>query len=293
MNQPYRALLLSAVDCIAAACAAAQGQPSTPAAVAGRATAADIRQQFAAEKIEIDLAAGTVAIPAVVNQPPDPIEYLLIHRRGKRHEAMFCTDSKPSVLNAALLLLGLQPGKNATYREKDPAPTLAEVEQGVDPLIVTPPSGTEFWMTVSWRDELGKSQEFCVEDLLADLTTQEPVRDAGWVFLGGRLASIYKGEPEVFVADLEGNLVSVCYLTPDNHLGTIRHERGRDDQNWWLTDKVPPPGTAVRFVFHKSKSALHIAREKRLVEADAAAKAAGVVPKPDAGADAPKPRDGR
>ncbi len=35
------------------------------------------------------------------------------------------------------------------------------------------------------------------------------------------MAKLYKNEPEVFVADFEGNLVSVCYLTPDNHLGTM------------------------------------------------------------------------
>ena len=276
--QRFRSLLLLAAA--AAACAQQPAPAPTPPAqppqgdpaAQGRATAAAMLAQFAEQKVEVDLKAGTVTIPAVVNAPPDPIEYLLIHRTGKRHEALFWTRSKPSVLNAALLLLGLEPGHNATCKEKEPAPSLEEIEKGADPLIVTPPTGTEIWMTVSWQDDAGKVQEHCVEDFLVDLTAQAPLRDASWIYLGGRMASLYKGEPEEFVADFEGNLVSVCYLTPDNHLATMKHERARDDQNWWLTDLVPPPGTEVRFVFHKSKTELHKAREKRLAEQDAQAK---------------------
>jgi hypothetical protein len=256
-----------------ASCLQSQKPPPDPAA-AGREIAAAMREQFAAEKIAIDLAAGTVSVPATVNEPPDPIEYLLIHRRGKRHEALFWTMSKPSVLNAALLLLGLSPGKNATYRPVEPPPTLEEIERGVDPVIVTPPEGTQFWMTVRFEDGAGK-HEYCVEDLIADLRAQVPVRDASWIYLGGRMASLYKDEPEVYVADIEGNLVSICYLAPDNHLGTMRHERARDDDNWWLTEKVPPAGTEVQFVFHKQKTKLHEEREKRLAEAERKAKEEG------------------
>ena len=218
---------------------------------------------FEEEGIQLDGKAGTVTIKATVNHPSDPIEYLLIHRRGKKHEAVFWTTAKPSLLNAALLTIGLEKGKNATYVEKDPAPTLEEVRSGVDPLIVTPPKGKPFWMTVKWKVD-GKVVEHCVEDLLLDLTTQKPLGECSWVYLGGRTAQIYKGDPEVYIADFEGNLISVCYLTPDNHLGTMVHERARDDQNWWMTDKVPEPGTEVEFVFHKAEPVLHVERQKRL-----------------------------
>ena len=219
---------------------------------------------FAEEKIIFDSKAKTVTIPVVVNEPQDPIEYLLIHRKGKRHEAMFFTMSKPSVLNGALLMLGLQLGRNARVTEKDPLPTIEEIEAGAETVIVTPPSGKGFWMTVKWKTPEGKAVEYCIEDLLLDLTTQEPIGDCQWVYLGGRMARIYKNDPEVYVADYEGNLISICYLIPDNHLGTMVHERARDDQNWWLTNKVPEPGTEAEFVFHRDKSQLHIARDKRL-----------------------------
>jgi hypothetical protein len=254
-----------------AACQEA-GKPPPQNPPDAKAVLDDVAKQLAQEGITFDLKAGTVAVKAVVNTPQDPVEYLLIHRKGKRHEAVFVTRSKPSVLNAALMMLGLQPGKNATYVEKNPPPTLEQIQAGEDPIVVTPPNGTPLWFTVRWKTPEGKAVEHCVEDLLLDLGTQKPVANCSWVYLGGRMARMYKNDPEVFVADMEGNLISVCYLSPDNHLATMSHASARDDQNWWTTPLLPPPDTEVEFVFHKAASPLHLEREKRLQKeaADAA-----------------------
>lgn len=219
---------------------------------------------FKKEGIKLDAKKRTVTIPAVVNTPQDPVEYLLIHRKGKKHEAVFLTETKPSILNAALLMIGFEKGKNATFVEKKPAPTLEEVQNGADPLIVTPPKGKKFYMTARWTTPDKKVVEHCVEDLLFELSTQEPMGHCEWIYLGGRMAQIYKNDPEVYVADLEGNLISVCYLSPDNHLGTMSHERARDDQNWWTTTTTPEPGTPVEFIFHAIEPPLHVERVKRL-----------------------------
>lgn len=241
---------------------------------------AEVRKQLQQEGITYDEKARTIAVKAVVNQPQDPIEYLLIHRKGKRHEAMFVTKSKPSVLNAALLMLGLKPGKNASYVEKNPPPTLEEVQNGADPIVVTPPQGEPFWLTVRWRlppegdQKEGTLVEHCVEDLLLDRTTGKAAVDCSWIYLGGRMAALYRDEPEVYVADFEGNLVSVCYLQPDNHLGTMAHANARDDQNWWMTTLVPAPETEVEVVFHRTMPPLQQERLQRLAKA-AAAKGAG------------------
>ncbi|MFN3241569.1 MAG: YdjY domain-containing protein [Planctomycetota bacterium] len=265
-----RTLTVLAITATLASC---QDEPKKPAAPQDPdKLLKEMLASFDKEKVKIDAKKGTVTIPAVVNPPQDPIEYLLIHRRGKKHEAVFWTKTKPSVLNAALLMLGMEKGSNATYKEKVPAPTLEEVQAGADPLIVTPPKGKPFWMTARWKDEDGKPVEHCVEDLLLDLTTQKPMGACKWVYLGGRMAQLYKGDPEVFIADFEGNLVSVCYLTPDNHLATMVHERARDDQNWWTTKLVPEPGTELEFVFHSKKPKLHEAREQRLKAEAAKAK---------------------
>lgn len=263
---------------LAAACAAQGSQDGkqppkpAPAATDPQKVLAEMKEQFAKEGIAFDLTAKTVSVPAVVNKPQDPVEYLLIQKKGKRHEAVFVTMAKPSVLNAALLLLGLVPGKNASYVEKKPAPTLEEVQAGVDPIIVTPPQGEPFFMTVRWKDAEGKPVEHCVEDLLLDLGTQKPIVDCSWIYLGGRMAQIYRNEPEVYIADFEGNLISVCYLSPDNHLATMVHKDARDDRNWWTTNLMPEADTAVEFVFHRGESKLHGERKKRLAKEKAGAK---------------------
>jgi hypothetical protein len=288
IRMPCRCLLPSLLLAVFAAGASCQDQKPQPA-VDPKQLLEEVKQQFAKEGIVLDAKAQTVTVPAKVNHPQDPIEYLLIHKRGKRHEAIFVTQAKPSVLNAALLMLGLTPGKNATYVEKTPAPTLEEIQKGADPLIVTPPQGMQLWMTVRWKDAEGKPIEHCAEDLVLDLARQKPIANVSWVFLGGRMARIYKNDPEVYVADFEGNLVSTCYLSPDNHLATMVHENARDDQNWWTTTLVPAPDTDVEFVFHKGITPLHVEREKRLVKEAADGKAKGEAEK---GKEPPKDQDG-
>ncbi len=222
-------------------------------------------EHLAKEGVKVDLEAKTVSVPAVMNEPQDPLEYLLIHRRGKAHEAVFVTEAKPSLINSAFLLLGLEPGKNASYKPIEPPPTEEEVAAGADWVKVFPPEGTRLWISAKWKAQ-GETpaNEVVVEDLIVDLTSRELLDDTEWIFLGGRMAPLYKNEPPVFVADFEGNLVSICYLSPANHLATMKHERARDDQNWWMSKICPPPGTEVHVVFHLTKPKIMTKREKRL-----------------------------
>ncbi len=285
MRSPCRLFVTALL--VVSACAQERTPPERPPQdpelrAAAEKLLAETLETFRKEGITWDQKAQTVAIQAEFIQPPDPLEYLLIHRRGKRHEALMITDAKPSVLNGALLLIGLQPGENADYKEKQPPPTLEEIEKGADPVIVTPPKGAPMWMTVRWKDKDGKDRELAVEDLLLELSTGKPMGAAKWVYLGGRMAPLYKGDPPVFVGDYEGNLISVCYMHPHNHLVTMSHERARDDQNWWVTEQAPEPGTKVEFVFHRIQPQVCIDRDARLAKAaKAAAEDGGKAPAKD------------
>ncbi len=217
-------------------------------------------------KIEIDFRNKTITVPVVVNAPTDSIEYLLIHRNGKAHEAVLITHARPSVLNSAFLFLGLKEGKNFDLKEKDPMPSEAEQRRGVSPHIEILPMGHRLYMTVSMALEGSKQKVMAVEDLIFDLHTQRPVTNTRWIYLGGRMAQLYRDEPEVYMADMEGNLVSTCYMRPKNHLLTMMHERSRDDQNWWLSEACPPPGTKMKLTFHVNKPAVVAEREKRVKE---------------------------
>jgi hypothetical protein len=254
--------LLSALLWSAAACA--QAEPKPQPAQDPKQAIADMQKAFAEQGIVVDEKAQTVSIPVEFIQPPDPLEYLLIHKKGKRHETLLITNAKPSVLNGALLLIGLEPGANANYKEKVPAPTLAEIEKGADPIIVIPPKGQPIWLTVQWKDEEGKEHEVTAEDLLLELSTGKPVGHVDWIYIGGRMAALYRNEAPVYVADYEGNLVSTCYMHPDNHLVTMAHPKSRDEQNWWISEAAPKPGTKGQLLFHKKQPKVSIEREARL-----------------------------
>jgi hypothetical protein len=214
--------------------------------------------------VQVDLERKTVSVPAVINQPADPIEYLLIQERGKTHEALCVTKVKPSLLNAALLLLGYSEGRNVSHREKVPRPSEDELRAGAPLVDVIPPEGMPIWLSIAWQEAEQKEVRVPVEDLLVDLTACGPVTRASFIFLGGRFAPIYRNEPPVYVADFEGNIVSNCYLVPENHLVTIRHERADDDQNWWIAERTPPPGTPVTFTFHATKPDWYEGRDERV-----------------------------
>ena len=217
--------------------------------------------------IRLDLKKKSVSFDAVVHRPDDLLEYIIITRRGKSHEALLITEVRPSLLNTALLALGLKPGENARSEEIDPPPTREEVESGAPMFRVFPPKGPQLWLTASWFEGEGEDVrrvEVAIEDLVIDVETTTWVRDNRWVYLGGRMAAPYEGDPEAYMADLQGNLVSMPYMVPANHLIAMDHKRARDERNWWIAKKCPEPGKTLQVTIHTAKPKLCTEREARL-----------------------------
>ncbi len=225
---------------------------------------------FRENDLTVDLEAKTITVPCEIVVANDPLEYLLIAPKGKAHEAMFVSKCKPSVLNAAFLLLGYQKGQNARVVDRVPPPTKEQIENGAPLFDIVPPQGDKVWFTVRWQrttdDGKQETVEVPVEDLIQDMTTGRAVEGADWIYLGGNMAPIYRDEPPVFIADFEGNDVSIVYKDPPNHLITMRHPRADDDTVWWRTDLTPETGTKVDLIAHKHETALHKAREARIAE---------------------------
>jgi hypothetical protein len=234
-----------------------------------------MRKLFEENGIRLDAKQKSITVDAEVGRPDQPLEFLLIHQRGKTHESLFVCKAKASVLNAAFLALGYEKGENARVVDRDPLPTPEEVAKGAPIFDVFPPKGMNVWFTVRWTrvnedgDEV--QMEAPVEDLVLDLVTEKPVADASFIYLGGNMAPMYRDEPPVFMGDYEGNLISVVYKSPPNHLVTMHHERANDDQIWWYTEACPPIGTPVEFVIHRQEPAAHKARRERLAKEKAVA----------------------
>ena len=212
------------------------GQDQDPEAEARAALVRTLAQ----EGILLDLDAGAAAISAAVLVRDDLLEYLLVGPNGASHESLFLTETRPSLLNAALLALGVEPGTNARWEP---------IEGTEGEHRVLPPEGGGFLLYIAWRE--GEEVYFYrLDDLLSNLMTGRSMRRHRWVFLGSRFKSPKEGAPEEFVADLEGNLVNISFFFQGNTLLTAALPECLEQTIWvanpWL---LPPRESQVRLVF--------------------------------------------
>jgi len=203
-----------------------------------------LERSLSEQGIELDLAAGLVSIPAEILIREDLLEYVLVGPRGQTHESLLSTSVVPSVLNTALLALGVEPGTNARWEE-----TGVEDERGRPEHVAIPPSGDGFLLYVAWRED-GEVYLFRLEDLVSNLATGRSLVRHRWVFLGSRFASVRPGEEPTFVADAQHNLVNLSFFFDGNTLLTAALPECLEQTIWapntWL---LPPRGTPVRMIF--------------------------------------------
>ncbi len=212
-----------------------------------------LARTFAEEGVHLDLESGVVSLRTTVLVRNELLEYLLVGPLGQAHESLFFSEVTPSVLNAALLALGVEPGTNARWIPVEPAPTLEERRAGKSPYDVVPPAGDGFYLYVAWR-EAGETYFYRAEDLLANLETGRSMRRHRWVYLGSRFVR-YDGQ-EVYAADVEQNLINVAFFSEGHTLATAALPECVDQAIWianvWL---IPPRESAVELIFAREKLA--------------------------------------
>jgi len=219
----------------------------------GEATLREFTEELGRQGIRLDLERKTVAVEAAVQEPQMPVEYLLVGPRGAVHETVFTSEARPSLLSTALYLFGLEPGRNVQYRDKNPLPSEAEMAEGALPYEVIPPSGPGVFLYVEWK-EGEERRRYRAEDLILNQKTGRTAARVRWVFLGSRWLRPAPKDPQVFAADLEENIVSVCFFASGNQLLTNPDLEGQEQHlffsNHWL---LPPKGTKVSLVFSAAR----------------------------------------
>lgn len=203
--------------------------------------------------LRIDLERGLVTITGQVLIVDDLLEYLLVNPRGAAHESLFLTEVEGSALNAAFLALQLEPGTNARYEPIEPPPGEEELRAGANAYRVLTPEGTGLYLYAAWR-EGDETYFFRVEDLVNDLAAGRSMRRHAWVYLGSRFRTLREGEPERFMADVEGNLVNISFFYEGNTLFTAALPECVSQTIWaanaWL---LPPRGTEVALLFSRER----------------------------------------
>ena len=198
--------------------------------------------------VHLDFEAQAVTLRSRVLVRTELLEYLLVGPGGAAHESLFVTDIQPSLLNAGMIALGVEPGKNAAWEPVEPPPTLEERRAGKRPYRVFPPEGDGFYLYAAWR-EGEETFFFRVEDLVANLQTGRTMRRHRWVYLGSSFLKDENGQ-DVFAADVEGNLINISFFREGHTLMTPALEECEDQSIWmsnaWL---VPPRDAEVELIF--------------------------------------------
>ncbi|MCB9892524.1 MAG: hypothetical protein H6833_12805 [Planctomycetes bacterium] len=211
--------------------------------------------------LSLDRGAGTLSFEGEFNRSRMPLEYLIVTPRGSDHEALVRTPIKPSLIASGIYLLGVTQGQNVQYVKKDPPPTDDELRRGASSWETIPPRGDGVYIYFEWEEE-GFLRRYRAEDLVITEEQGRAMPWTKWIFIGSRFVRPVKEDPEIFAADAEGDLISICYFGTGNQVLTNPHPQAAQPVFWPNLSLVPPYGTKVRVIFARE------ALERRPTAAD-------------------------
>lgn len=197
----------------------------------------------------LDAERGIVALAAEVLVKEDLLEYLLVAPHGATHESLFVSAVSPTLVNAALLAAGAEPGLNARFAVGNEAGEEGEAR------VLAPegPASARFLPYVCWQED-GEDYFLRVEDVVTNLASGRSMRRHPWIYLGSRLVPGDDGGPPVFLAEAEGNLINIAFFFEGNTLFTAALEACLS-QTIWIGNRalLPARGTPVVLLFSRER----------------------------------------
>jgi hypothetical protein len=143
--------------------------------------------------VRLDVAKRQAWFEAEICLRAGALEFLVCARDTKTHESILHTKARASHLHAALLVLGLRPGKPARWSGDDEAARFL------------PPAGAKLRIDVAWKDK--KGTDHCVDATtwLTSSDTKKPF-DAPkhWVFVGSEVLPDGR-----YWAEIDGDVISL------------------------------------------------------------------------------------
>lgn len=168
----------------------------------------------------------TVSLPAVVNMTQGPVEYILVHEKGKVHESVLRTAAEPYHVHLASLLLQSKP------------PTI-NTNEG---LAARDLSGQPAMLSITWTNA-NSPRTLAAEALVFNFSTAAAMIAGPWTVNGSRVID------GTFLAQRDGSIASVI-TDPDALINSLRPGRDRDDIWFVNTNTVPPINTPVTVTIH-------------------------------------------
>jgi hypothetical protein len=245
---PSLAMPLAAI-LLCAALAAAQDAPAPPPPPAS--TAPATRPGLPA--MRIDPQARTIEIEARVALRQGPLELLLCHRLTKEYESILATDAQGSHVHAALLALGLDPGRAGYWQRL-----------GDGNSVYSPPAGAPLEITLRWRDAQGRDQQAPAHQWLAAQESGNAPRPFGWVFVGS--SPVEEGP---YWADQTGDIISLANY--EASVIDVPFASSRDNSLLTFaarTAAIPPEGTPVTVTIRPAAGAERAPVASAVIEID-------------------------
>ncbi len=151
--------------------------------------------------LKIDLNNKIVEIEAFSGINQGWLEQIICLAGTRTHESVLITEAKPSHIHAALLLIGLQPGRPGWWKigPDDPAATK---------WIVEPPKGSPVSITIAWTDAQEQLHEVPAREWVRDFHTHELLPEGPWIFGGSMMKPDYTGVI-TYVADRTGSIAGL------------------------------------------------------------------------------------
>jgi hypothetical protein len=187
------------------------------------------------EEVWIDAARKQVVVGGRIVLADGPIEVFACPERTKEHEAIVATRCSAQLVHAALLAIGLEPGKPVSFDPK-----------------YTPAAGPTVTITMRWKDEEGKPQEARAQDWIRNAQTGKPLA-TDWVFAGSTFFRDPADGREYYQGD-GGDLICVSNFPTATLDLPIESSQSNEALLFEaFPGRVPPRGTDVELVLAAKK----------------------------------------
>ena len=188
------------------------------------------RGQAPVDRVTIDAETREVRVPGEALQVDMPLEFICVVAGTADHEALLRTRVQPSQVHAALLGIGMEPGRPLRYSE------------AADRWL--PPEGPPLRVEVEWQGLDGTTHRERVGRLVRNVETKEAMPPRHFVFVGSRMF----GENGMggYAADATGQVVSlVNFDSPVIDVAELA-SNANETLEWEVDpDAMPPQGTPV------------------------------------------------
>lgn len=194
----------------------------------------ELRRLAPREEVWIDVVGKRVVVGGRVALDRGLLEFFACPKETKEHESVVAVESSARLVHAALLAIGLEPGKPVSF----------------DPFYA-PATGPRIRVEMRWIDDDGRPQRADARSWIRDTRTGKPL-ETDWVFAGSAFWTDPADGREYYQAD-GGDLVCVSNFPTATLDLPIESSQSNEALLFEVfEERVPARGTKVEMVLSRA-----------------------------------------